>query len=120
MLQGVVFRFLGLMAPAALGILFSWLHGDWAWLSRSGALIVAFSILTFALAYVDNAAQSIIEFRERVLSKKELNDVKSGDGSFDASMKRFKRSLMNYNAATYAAFCGTLIWGFGDLVDLIF
>lgn len=91
---------------------------DWSWFSRSGSLIVIIGILLTSSQIIENSRK--LKIRR---SHHELNFNR--DFADDINKHTLKRSRdldeniwENGLRGLYLLVCGTLIWGFGDLIGI--
>lgn len=93
------------IAIAVIGIGISLLTGEWKWFSRSGSLIVAFGIY---VAFFDIDSW---EYRLRRGAEDRGDEIRGEDQFFHHIRRWFTKSHLTI------ILYGTLIWGFGDLID---
>ena len=114
-----LFDMFGLMIFPVLGILISMKSGDWDWFARSGAAMLAMSILAIAVAHSNREVVSVYQLIRRYMGNdfpnRELTAVLSPE--FVESRNRITDT--EYWTGFIGAFLGILIWGFGDLVSKI-
>ena len=93
---------------------------DWSWFSRCGSLVVVIGIILTSSQILDHI---------QLLKLRELN--LSGDLNRDWASEERKQSLLesrfseettwsNERSGFLMLIAGTLIWGFGDLVGILF
>ncbi len=129
-----------LVSSPVFGAVVSVSTGDWTWFARSGSVVVMIAVLAFGLAYVSDVRVALHGLRPDAVSvkliKRELKEqtdderlavldelVTELEGAMTSQREAIQnadKSLKYYKPAIYAAFFGTLIWGFGDLVGLLF
>ena len=95
------------------GVFPSLLYSDWGWLSRSGSILIIYGGYIVWLDYKGNIDSD--------LSKIESLAVKNGDK--DADLLAVVRGIRTSNKKLYKNInlvilvFGTVIWGYGDLVE---
>ena len=105
-----------LLAGCFVSIHFS----DWSWFSRCGSLVVVIGIILTSSQILDHI---------RLLKLRELN--LSGDFNRDWASEERKQALLesrfneeatwtNERSGFLMLIAGTLIWGFGDLIESLF
>jgi len=110
------------------GIVPSIIFSDWGWFGRSGALLVVFGIFIIWLDYesIINEDLNIVfsGFRDHLkdsdanLTTSEVDRIeKEIQGKFDEVSDRTKKRYKNIEFFIVAI--GTLIWGYGDLMNKV-
>ena len=103
-----------------IGCLSSIHFDDWSWFSRSGSLVVVIGIILTSSQILNHI---------QLLKLRELN--LSGDFNRDWASEERKQTLLesrfneeatwtNERSGFLMLIAGTLIWGFGDLVGILF
>lgn len=109
-----------------VGILASIETGDWTWFSRSGAAVVAIGIvLTSHQIFEHN--RHLREYDKRPRKSAESHGNYSHDWADENSIRELIRSRSReedrwrreFNGF-YMLVTGTLVWGFGDLIERLF
>ena len=103
-----------------VGIWLSIDNHDWSWFSRSGSLIVVFGILL--------TSTQIIENSRRLSARRRRHDTNFGRDYADElkqdSLKHSRHhdedSWESGLRGLYLLIAGTIIWGFGDLLGVLF
>ncbi len=97
------------------GALLSMELGDWGWFSRSGSLVVVYGILL--------TSHQIIEHMQHLGREQRRDSMVNRDWGSDARHHFLQddnemrwRSEKN---GLYMLIIGTLVWGFGDLINLL-
>ena len=98
-----------------LGALLSMELGDWNWFARSGSLVVVYGILL--------TSQQIIEHMQHLGKQQRRDMMVNRDWGADARHHFLhddheQRWLSEKNGLTMLI-SGTLVWGFGDLINLL-
>ena len=99
----------------ALGIMLSMKKNDWSWLSRSGSLIVINGIIL--------TSHQIIEHMQ-ILKQRQINF--GSQFNRDWAQQHKKQIVQSDDEVTwklekyglYMLIFGTVVWGFGDLINL--
>jgi hypothetical protein len=110
------------------GIVPSWLLSEWTWFARSGALLVVFGISIVWLDYkgsinkdldtVFAGFQDYLNDKDKDISKKEITSTeKIILGKFNEVSELTNKRFQNIEFFILAT--GTLIWGYGDLINKI-
>jgi hypothetical protein len=124
-----------------LGVRWAVITGDWANFARLGSVIVAISILTYigsvtkALKKLEDIAELTTDISIQVnsgdgnLSIKEKEAIHRAGDTFGRNLGRLQIQVSNLDSeenhkiirrlALKIAILGTLIWGFGDLINLL-
>lgn len=119
LLRRVAWRLSGFLAIPAIGVILSIEMDDWTWFARFGSLMVAASVLDFAMAYVSDQQATMYRYLRDHSPPNVLTDEELRLSSHTETIKRFKQSGLSYFRAVFGAVVGTLIWGFGDLVGVL-
>jgi len=90
---------------------------DWSWFSRSGALVVVNGIIL--------TSHQILEHMRTLGQLQRLHDPQSSRDWASRDRRSFVNDdvlfrLVSEKHGLYMLIFGTLIWGFGDLVGLLF
>ena len=107
------YLFSGVMMSA--GISLSLLHHDWEWFARSGSLVVVAGILLTSWQLIENARRLGMRYPDSGHDWAETAE----------SRKRVRKQIkdeiawQNERYGLYLLIGGTLVWGLGDLVNLI-
>lgn len=100
----------------------SYILQDWQWFSRSGALIVVLGIYLTSSQIIENSRRLRQSYR---YAKKEGNFQRDWANSKRDQILRFAReheeeTWVMGKCGFNLLIAGTLIWGFGDLMFLLF
>lgn len=97
------------------GVALSVLLNDWHWFARSGSLVVVAGILLTSWQLIDNAQRLDVHFSdsshdwaETAESRKRVRKHIKDDASWH-----------NERYGLYLLIAGTLVWGFGDLLNTV-
>ncbi len=99
------------------GCLASISHGDWSWFSRCGSLVVVIGIVLTSSQILEHI---------RMLKLRQMNT--RGDFTRDWAQEERQQTLQdsrfneeitwtNERSGLLMLISGTLVWGFGDLID---
>lgn len=119
----------GLAALAFVaGIGASMATGDWSWFSRSGAAVVAIGIvLTSRQIFDHNRRLHAYQRRGNGQGNGPSADLPPYDWAGENSIRQLIRSRAHEEerwrtefSGFYKLVTGTLVWGFGDLLGLVF
>ncbi len=98
-----------------IGVVLSIELGDWSWFSRCGSLVVVYGILL--------TSHQIIEHMQHLGRQQRRDSMVNRDWGSDArhhflhdDTEQRWRSEKN---GLYMLIIGTLVWGFGDLINLL-
>lgn len=102
--------------------------GDWTWFARSGAGVVAVGIvLTSRQIFEHNRRLLAYQRRSQGPSRSDSSIVHARDWANENSIRQLIRSRTREEdkwrsefSGFYMLVGGTLVWGFGDLLGLIF
>lgn len=109
-LRAYLTSLLFLLAGVALSITLK----DWNWFARSGSLVVIAGILLTSWQLIDNARRLNVHFSDSAHDWAETAE----------SRKRVRKQIKdeaswhNERYGLYLLIAGTLVWGFGDLMNL--
>jgi hypothetical protein len=93
---------------------------DWSWLSRCGSLVVVIGITLTSSQILDHIR--LLKLRELNLSGELNRDWASEERKQALLESRFNEETTwtNERSGFLMLIAGTLIWGFGDLVGVLF
>ncbi|MCP4129265.1 MAG: hypothetical protein GY753_19730 [Gammaproteobacteria bacterium] len=102
------------------GCLVSLSQDDWSWFSRCGSLVVVIGIILTSSQILEHI---------RMLRVRQMNTY--GDFTRDWAQQERQQTLQdsrfheeltwtNERSGLLMLICGTLIWGFGDLIERLF
>ena len=99
---------------AVIGIAASLVAGEWHWFSRSGAIVVLIGVLMSARRCVRIGFKGLRQDETAIDCKPSLQagEQKNAEKEHDQDIRTAQRGI-------WVAVVGTLIWGFGDLPDLV-
>ena len=137
----VKIKFLSFLILIIFGVLPSLLFRNWEWFSRSGSLLVIFGVYIAWRDYKGeiDGALSNIKTRLKELHKEKIKDINEKEkgiinpvvkkGKADNKLSEavdFIHSTQDSNKSMYEnlefgiIFLGTVIWGYGDLLNTIY
>jgi hypothetical protein len=102
------------------GCLISVRADDWSWFSRCGSLVVVIGIILTSSQILDHIR--LLKLRELNLSGELNRDWASEERKQALLESRFNEETTwtNERSGFLMLIAGTLIWGFGDLVGVLF
>ncbi len=98
----------------AIGIAASLVAGEWHWFSRSGAIVVLIGVLMSARKCVRVGFEGLLQDATAI----DCNPALQASGQKNAE-KEHNQDISAAQRGIWVAVAGTLIWGFGDLPDLV-
>ncbi|MDH5785108.1 MAG: hypothetical protein OEZ16_05785 [Chromatiales bacterium] len=98
-----------------LGALLSMELGDWNWLARSGSLVVVNGIILTSHQIIDHMQQLGRQQRRDSM----VNRDWGGDARHHLLQESDERRWLSEKNGLYMLIIGTLVWGFGDLLNLL-
>lgn len=105
---------------SAISIWLSIQNQDWLWFSRSGSLIVVIGILLTSTQIIENS---------RKLQARRRSNENNFSRDFAGDIKKQTLEHLRYNHedmwkhslnGLYLLIIGTIIWGYGDLLGILF
>lgn len=104
--------FLTLLAGALLSLHFN----DWSWFSRCGALVVVNGIILTSRQIIEHMHHlSRQQRRDSMVNR----DWAKDDKHFSFLHDDFEQRWRSEKYGLYMLIIGTLVWGFGDLLNLL-
>lgn len=99
------------------GCLISLSQGDWSWFSRCGSLVVVIGIILTSSQILEHIR--IMKIRQLNLSGDLKRDWAQEDRQQTLQESRFNEDITwtNERSGLLMLITGTLIWGFGDLIE---
>lgn len=93
---------------------------DWTWFSRSGSLIVIIGIFLTSTQIIENSQRLHLRKRhyESNFGRDYANDIKNQ--TLDKSRHHDEDVWESGLRGLYLLIVGTIIWGYGDLLELFF
>jgi len=103
-----------------LGVWLSFDQNDWSWFARSGSMIVVIGIFLTSSQIIENSRRLKIRrsYNEHNFNRDFAEDIKRG--TLQRSRGLDEDIWENGLRGFYLLVVGTLVWGFGDLVGLLF
>ena len=106
----------------AVGLIVGWLCHDFTWFARFGALLVGWGIVVLSRAFIAGT-----ELRDRIDDETTGYNVYSREG-YIAQGKPIPEFVLEQERNLFAlgilgpvaSFIGTVVWGFGDLLNNIY
>ncbi len=104
----------------SIGCMISIHLNDWSWLSRCGSLVVVIGIILTSSQILEHIR--LLRVRELNLASELNRDWASEERKQALLESRFNEETTwtNERSGFLMLIAGTLIWGFGDLVGVIF
>ncbi len=99
---------------AVIGIAASLVAGEWHWFSRSGAVVVLIGVLMSARRCVRIGFKGLRQDETAIDCKPSLQASEQKN-----TEKEHSQDIGAAQRGIWVAVVGTLIWGFGDLLDLL-
>jgi hypothetical protein len=121
---------LSFLILASTGLVPSFIFNDWSWFSRSGALLVVFGLLVVWFDYqrslnkdLDTLLSGFEEYLQKQTDLQDAPDMqrriyKQTSDKFDEVRQANKKRFQNIEFIVIGI--GTLIWGYGDLLGVLF
>lgn len=102
------------------GIMISLNLSDWTWFSRSGCLVVVIGIFLTSSQIIENSRRlrSRRSYHEQNFKRDYAEDMKRQ--TLERSRSLDEDIWENGLRGFYLLIAGTLVWGFGDIVGLLF
>ncbi len=101
----------------ASGCMISLSQDDWSWFSRCGSLVVVIGIILTSSQILEHI--KIMKIRHLNLSGDFNRDWAQEDRQQTLNDSRFNEDITwtNERSGLFMLIAGTLIWGFGDLIE---
>jgi hypothetical protein len=114
----IVWELYSLIIIPIMGIAISLYCDDWLWFSRFGSVMVALSILGLVIHYAAKVQIELVGKAKAILKGREPPEISELKEMLDQNVEEKEaHAHLEFFVASLQAFLGTLIWGFGDLIN---
>lgn len=105
------------------GVLPSFIKDDWMWFSRSGALLTAYGILITFMDIKATLDRWSADIKTRIDNHLKAHDLSKVPQEEMGKIEQYKEHILNEMILSskwtefWILFFGTIIWGYGDLLN---
>ncbi len=111
--------YLGAFSVLGFGFVGSVMSSDWQWFSRSGSIVVVIGILLTSQQLLENMSR-LRNRRDTKQVKPAMHDWAKGDPRYDITRNHEEETWAAESSGFFLLIIGTLVWGLGDLLGLVF